>query len=355
MRTPCDVTQGNPDFLLASKHAQEAGLQPRIVYRNLAVSQLYEMALQYEPDTAIVSSGALAARSYEKTGRSPKDKRVVREPESEGDVWWGKGSPNYPMDERAFLLNRSRAVDYLNYLPAIFVVDGFANWDEQTRTKIRVVCARPYHALFMHNMLIRPLPDELATFSEPDFVIYNSGPFPANRYTTFMTSSTSVDLSLAHRELVILGTQYAGEMKKGVFTVMHYLMPKRGVLTLHSGCNMGANHDLTLFFGLSGTGKTTLSTDPARPLIGDDEHCWGDDGVFNIEGGCYAKCINLQVRCRCTPGHPPAFITPQPPHFSSPWAWPACLLFVSAPVASSLLSHESFLSATASRGVHPVD
>eukprot|EP00197_Chlamydomonas_leiostraca_P009659 CAMPEP_0202865056 /NCGR_PEP_ID=MMETSP1391-20130828/5165_1 /ASSEMBLY_ACC=CAM_ASM_000867 /TAXON_ID=1034604 /ORGANISM="Chlamydomonas leiostraca, Strain SAG 11-49" /LENGTH=556 /DNA_ID=CAMNT_0049544849 /DNA_START=78 /DNA_END=1748 /DNA_ORIENTATION=+ len=295
MREPCEVSQGCPKFLQACEHAKAAGLKPKIVYRNLAVSQLYEMALKYEPDTAVMSSGALAAVSYEKTGRSPKDKRVVREPSTEADVWWGQGSPNYPMDERAFLLNRARGVDYLNFLDAIFVFDGYANWDTQARCKIRVICARPYHALFMHNMLIRPTEQELAEFGEPDFVIYNAGPFPANRYTSYMTSSTSVDLSLAHRELVILGTQYAGEMKKGVFTIMHYLMPKRGILSLHSGCNVGADNDVTLFFGLSGTGKTTLSTDPRRPLIGDDEHCWGDHGVFNIEGGCYAKCINLQA------------------------------------------------------------
>lgn len=295
MRDPCSQAQGCPKFLQESEHAKAAGLKPKIVYRNLAVSQLYEMALKYEPDSAIVSSGALAALSYEKTGRSPKDKRVVKEPTTESDIWWGGASPNYPMDERAFLLNRARGVDYLNFLDAIFVFDGYANWDPQARTKIRVVCARPYHALFMHNMLIRPTAEELKEFGEPDFVIYNSGPFPANRFTSYMTSSTSVDLSLSHKELVILGTQYAGEMKKGVFTVMHYLMPKRGILSLHSGCNVGANNDVSLFFGLSGTGKTTLSTDPHRPLIGDDEHCWGDHGVFNIEGGCYAKCINLQA------------------------------------------------------------
>jgi len=290
-----DVPAGHdPHFLISCKHAQESGLSPKLVYRNLSVPELYEYALKYETDTRLVSTGALAAVSYEKTGRSPKDKRVVREPGSEGDLWWGEGSPNYPMDERSFLLNRHRAVDYLNYIDAVFVFDGYANWDDKARTKIRVICARPYHALFMHNMLIRPTDHELEQFGEPEFVIYNSGPFPANRLTTYMTSSTSVDLSLAHRELVILGTQYAGEMKKGVFTVMHYLMPKRGVLSLHSGCNMGKHGDVTLFFGLSGTGKTTLSTDPSRPLIGDDEHCWGDDGVFNIEGGCYAKCINLQ-------------------------------------------------------------
>ncbi|KAF5827858.1 phosphoenolpyruvate carboxykinase, splice variant [Dunaliella salina] len=294
MRNPCEQSQANPEFLLACEHAKAAGLKPRICYRNLAVPQLYEMALKHEHDTALVSSGALAASSGEKTGRSPKDKRVMREPQTEKEVWWGQGSPNFPMDERAFLLNRARAVDYLNFIDAIFVFDGYANWDVEARTKIRVVCARPYHALFMHNMLIRPTPEELKDFGEPDFVIYNSGPFPANRYTSYMTSSTSVDLSLTHRELVILGTSYAGEMKKGVFTIMHYLMPKRNILSLHSGCNIGKAGDVTLFFGLSGTGKTTLSTDGARPLIGDDEHCWGSKGVFNIEGGCYAKTIGLQ-------------------------------------------------------------
>ena len=152
------------------------------------------------------------------------------------------------------------------------------------RIKVRVVCARAYHALFMHNMLIRPTEAELASFGAPDFTIFNAGAFPVNRYTSFMSSSTSIDVNLKAGEMVILGTQYAGEMKKGIFSVMHYLMPKRGVLSLHSGCNIGAAGDVTLFFGLSGTGKTTLSTDPARPLIGDDEHCWSDDGVFNIEG-----------------------------------------------------------------------
>lgn len=290
-----DANEGhNPVFLLESKAARESGLVPKLVFRNLSVPELYEKALQ-EPDTHVVNSGALATTSGEKTGRSPRDKRVVREQTTEKDIWWGDGSPNYPMDERSFVLNRERAVDYLNFMGRVFVVDGYANWAPNARMKIRVVCARAYHALFMHNMLIRPTVEELAEFGEPDFVIFNSGPFPANRYTSYMTSSTSVDISLAARQMVILGTQYAGEMKKGVFTVMHYFMPKRGVLSLHSGCNVGPANDVTLFFGLSGTGKTTLSTDPCRPLIGDDEHCWGDDGVFNIEGGCYAKCINLQA------------------------------------------------------------
>ncbi|TPX73698.1 phosphoenolpyruvate carboxykinase (ATP) [Chytriomyces confervae] len=199
------------------------------------------------------------------------------------------------MSENAFMVNRERAIDYLNTRPRLYVFDGFAGWDPKYRIKVRVVCARAYHALFMKNMLIRPTAQELENFGEPDFTIFNSGEFPANRYTTGMTSNTSVAISFERREMVILGTQYAGEMKKGIFTVMHYLMPKAGVLSLHSSANEGPSGDVSLFFGLSGTGKTTLSADPRRFLIGDDEHCWSNDGVFNIEGGCYAKCIDLSA------------------------------------------------------------
>lgn len=275
----------------------DSGLKPTVVYHNLTPAELYEKALQHEPGTSITSAGALATLSGAKTGRSPRDKRVVREAESENDIWWNEeknGSPNFEMDDRTFLLNRERAVDYLNMLDRLYVFDGYAGWDPEARIKIRVVCARAYHALFMYNMLIRPTDQELLNFGKPDFTILNAGAFPVNRYTSYMSSSTSVDVSLKDKEMVILGTQYAGEMKKGIFTVMHYLMPKRGILSLHSGCNVGKVDDVSLFFGLSGTGKTTLSTDKARPLIGDDEHCWGDNGVFNIEGGCYAKCINLK-------------------------------------------------------------
>lgn len=141
-------------------------------------------------------------------------------------------------------------------------------------------------------MLIRPTNEQLREYGHPDFTIYNAGPFPANRYTVGMTSTTTVDINFATQEMVILGTEYAGEMKKGILTVMSYLMPvKYNVLTLHSSANQGKNGDVTLFFGLSGTGKTTLSADVHRALIGDDEHCWSDYGLFNIEGGCYAKVL----------------------------------------------------------------
>jgi phosphoenolpyruvate carboxykinase (ATP) len=262
------------------------------VHHNLPASSLYEHAIRYEKDARIAENGALVAYSGVKTGRSPKDKRLVRHAESEKDVWWGP--VNIPCDASTFAVNRQRAIDYLNTRERLYCVDGFAGWDPKYRIKVRVICSLPYHALFMHTMLIRPTKDELRNFGEPDFTIYNAGSFPANRLTTGMASTTSVDLSLEDRELVILGTEYAGEMKKGVFTAVNYFAPKRGILSMH--CSATADKQTgnsSLLFGLSGTGKTTLSADPKRHLIGDDEHCWSDDGIFNIEGGCYAKAINL--------------------------------------------------------------
>lgn len=268
------------------------GITVRDVFRNMSPSSLYEEAIRHEAGTSISDTGCLIAYSGEKTGRSPKDKRVVRHPDSEANVWWGP--VNFPLDEMTFAINRERAIDYLNTRPRIYCVDAFAGWEASTRLKVRVICARPYHALFMHNMLIRPTDAELAEFGEPDFVIYNAGGFPANRYTTGMTSRTSVDLSLERREVVLLGTEYAGEMKKAVFTYMNYLLPSRGMLSMHCSatCDRQTGRSSVLF-GLSGTGKTTLSADPKRLLIGDDEHGWSDQGIFNIEGGCYAKAVYL--------------------------------------------------------------
>jgi phosphoenolpyruvate carboxykinase (ATP) len=271
-----------------SKH----GISAKHLLRNPSPALLYEEAIRHDVGTTIADSGALIAYSGEKTGRSPKDKRVVRHPQSESNIWWGP--VNFPLDEATFMINRERAKDYLNTLDRLYVIDAFAGWDPKYRMKVRVICSRAYHALFMHNMLIPPTDAELAEFGEPDFVIYNAGRFPANRYTTGMTSRTSVDLSFELGELVILGTEYAGEMKKGVFTIVNYLMPARGVLSMHCSATCDPrNGKSSILFGLSGTGKTTLSADPNRQLIGDDEHCWSDDGIFNVEGGCYAKAIYL--------------------------------------------------------------
>lgn len=272
---------------------KQYGIHVTDILRNPAPARLYQEALHSEGDCAISDKGALIVSSHEKTGRSPKDKRIVQDQSTRDDIWWG--DINIPLDDRTFLINRERAIDYLNTRERLYVMDGFAGWDPNYQIKIRVIVSRPYHCLFMHNMLIRLTPEQLADFGEPDYVIYNAGAFPANRYTSHMTSSTSVDLSFSRREFVILGTEYAGEMKKGVFTIMNYIMPKQGVLSMHSSANEGPSGDVALFFGLSGTGKTTLSADPKRSLIGDDEHCWTNEGVFNIEGGCYAKCVHLSA------------------------------------------------------------
>lgn len=266
------------------------GITVSNVIRSYTPVVLYEEAIVYD-GASLTSTGALAARSGAKTGRSPRDKRIVCHPDSCDDVWWG--NVNIKLDEAVFLINRQRAIDYLNTRTRLYVVDGYAGWDPKHRIKVRVICARAYHAVFMYNMLIRPSLEELESFGEPDYVIFNAGQFPSNPLTPQINSPTSVNLSFEHQQLVILGTEYAGEMKKGIFTVMNYLMPKQGVLSMHCSANEGKDGDVTLFFGLSGTGKTTLSADEHRQLIGDDEHCWSDDGVFNIEGGCYAKCINL--------------------------------------------------------------
>jgi phosphoenolpyruvate carboxykinase (ATP) len=270
----------------------EYGIFARGVLRNPSRALLYEDAVRYD-EGQMTSAGAIVARSHAKTGRSPKDKRIVDEPASSGDVWWG--SVNIKLPTQSFRICRKRASDYLSTCPRIYVIDGFAGWDPEHRIKVRVIASRPYHALFMQNMLIRPSEEELAAFGKPDYVIFNAGAFPADEEVPGVTSETSVCLNFESREMVILGTEYAGEMKKGVFTIMHYLMPKKGVLSMHCSANEGERGDATLFFGLSGTGKTTLSADPRRKLIGDDEHCWTEKGVFNIEGGCYAKCINLSA------------------------------------------------------------
>lgn len=269
------------------------GIRVTDVHRNTPVPILYEIGLRKEAGTAISDVGALLVYSGEKTGRSPKDKRIVRNAASEAHIDWGP--VNIGLDEHTYMVNHERAIDYLNICDRLFVVDAFAGWDPKYRLKVRIICTRAYHALFMQNMLIMPTAAELREFGEPDYVIFNAGGFPANIFTSEMTSKTSIDVHLERREIIILGTQYAGEMKKGIFSVMNYLMPLEGVLPMHCSANVGKSGDVSILFGLSGTGKTTLSADPKRKLIGDDEHCWTDEGTFNIEGGCYAKAINLSA------------------------------------------------------------
>src|SRR6188508_2170333 len=175
------------------------GLTVAEVHRNLPPSSLYEHAIRFVKDASIAENGALVAYSGAKTGRSPKDKRVVKHPDSEADVWWGP--VNIPLDAHSFAINRERAHDYLNTRDRLYCFDGFAGWDPKYRIKVRVICSRPYHALFMHTMLIRPTREELASFGEPQFVIMNAGAFPANKLTTGMGSTTSIDLNIESKEL----------------------------------------------------------------------------------------------------------------------------------------------------------
>lgn len=269
------------------------------IRRNAGTATYYELGLQekghplYHSQTRISSTGALVARSGKCTGRIPKDKRIVEEETTKDKVWWG--SVNQPMSERDFEITRKRAIDFLNTREHLYVVDGFANWDPQNRVKVRVICSTAYHALFMQNMLIRPTTEELKDFGQPDFFIYNAGEFTQGKVIMGPESNGCIALNLKEMEMVILGTCYAGEMKKGVFSLMNYLMPERGLLSMHASANAGASGDTTVFFGLSGTGKTTLSAEPNRYLIGDDEIVWGPNGLSNIEGGCYAKAIGLSA------------------------------------------------------------
>lgn len=267
---------------LSREELAKYGILNRVVHRNLKPAQYYEISITRTPanyntmPSMLTSTGAYAAYSGEKCGRSPQDKRIVEPDTKEEDqkIWWGNVNKKMSRDTYDRVLQRAQ--DYLNNRDELFVVDGFVGWDPKYRKAVRIFCTRPYHGLFMHNMIIRPSEEELKTcFNHLDFVIYNAGEFTANAGTTQGKSKTCIALDPSRGSATILGTQYAGEMKKGLFTMMHHWMPDLGVLSIHSSCNEGIkDKDVTLLFGLSGTGKTTLSADPKRRLIGDDEHCW---------------------------------------------------------------------------------
>lgn len=265
-------------------------LHPKWIEHNATVAKLYEASVLTD-NAVLAENGALATTSGTCTGRSPADKRIVENPESQHNVGWG--SVNMPLRPLSYRMNRRRALDYLSLQETLYVVDGFVSWDPRYRVKVRLICARPYHALFLRNLLRLPTEEEFEEFGEPELVIFNAGSFPADPLTPDVTSDVSVNLNLEAKEIVILGTEYAGEMKKAIFSYMHYVLPERDVLSLHAAANEGPQGDVSLFLGLSGTGKTALSADPARQLIGDDEHGWSNEGIFNLEGGCYAKCIDL--------------------------------------------------------------
>ncbi|HMN99695.1 MAG TPA: phosphoenolpyruvate carboxykinase (ATP) [Miltoncostaeaceae bacterium] len=259
------------------------------VWWNLTAPALYEHAIA-AGDAEIAEGGPLVVSTGAHTGRSPKDKFVVREPGSEDRVWWGDINQPISPENHASLGERLRG--HLSGASDLYVIDSYAGADPKEQLSVRVVTESPWHALFAQTLFRVPGDEELERF-QPQALILHAPSFTADGQADGVRQDNFVSLHLTDLEILIGGTYYAGEIKKSIFTLMNDRLPHRGVLSMHCSANVGADGRVALFFGLSGTGKTTLSTDSTRPLIGDDEHGWSDDGVFNIEGGCYAKVINL--------------------------------------------------------------
>jgi len=255
---------------------------------NLGPPALFEEAVR-RGEGQVSLGGPLVVVTRPHTGRSPGDKFVVRESGSESTVWWG--TVNQPFEPARFDALRQTVLRHLDTRD-LFIKDLFAGTDGTYRLPVRFITPCAWAALFVHNMFVRPNAAELAGF-EPGFTVLHAPEFEADPATHGTRTGTFIIISFEKRLILIGGTKYAGELKKSIFTIMNYLLPDRGVLPMHCSANVGPGGDTAIFFGLSGTGKTTLSADPARGLIGDDEHGWSDRGVFNFEGGCYAKVIRL--------------------------------------------------------------
>ena len=267
------------------------GLNPRgRVYWNPTTAMLYTHALR-RGGARLAEGGPLVVDTGKHTGRSPKDRFVVREPGSEERIWWG--DVNQPIEEASFESLREKVVAHLDE-GDVYVVNAFAGADPEHRIGVRVVTDSPWHGLFAKTLFIEPAEADLNGF-EPDAVVLHAPAVEAEPDEDGTRSETFIVLHPTRGEVLIGGTEYAGEIKKSIFAVMNDRLPLAGVFPMHCSANVGQDGDVAIFFGLSGTGKTTLSADPARQLIGDDEHGWSDDGVFNIEGGCYAKVIRLSA------------------------------------------------------------
>jgi phosphoenolpyruvate carboxykinase (ATP) len=260
----------------------------RPVLANLPMPELVAAAVRRN-EGRLSADGALIVNTGVHTGRSVQDKFVVDEPSVTADVWWGK--VNQKLAPQKFTLLAARVRAYLQG-QELFTQDLYAGADPAHRVRVRLVTTAAWNALFARSMFIRPPAEDLPGF-EPDYVILHAPHFQADPAVDGVRTSTAIALSFEQKLIVIAGSEYAGEVKKSIFTVMNWLLPAKGVLPMHCSANIGPQGDVALFFGLSGTGKTTLSSDPHRRLIGDDEHGWSDAGTFNFEGGCYAKVINL--------------------------------------------------------------
>ena len=272
---------------------KELGLKDQSVYRNLTVGELVDDIVANN-EGLIGFRGAAMVDTGIYTGRSPKDKYIVDESSSNSEIWWGP--VNQKISENTFNELYDQVTNFynLNSQSKTYVFDGFAGADPKHTLNIRIIAKKAWQAHFVHNMFIRPERNQLENFS-PGFTIINASDVKNNSYKQYgMNSETFIVFHIKKRIAIIGGTEYGGEMKKGIFSILNYFLPKKNILSMHCSANVDEkNNNPAIFFGLSGTGKTTLSTDPLRPLIGDDEHGWSDEGIFNFEGGCYAKVINL--------------------------------------------------------------
>lgn len=269
----------------------EENLQNVQFHWNLNPAELYEQALR-NGEAELTSEGAIRVLTGKYTGRSPKDKFFVKQQPSEQQIWWGK--VNQPTTEELFDHMHQRVVDHLSSKENIYVYDAFCGADRKYTLPIRVVSEVAYHALFAWNMFIRATPEEQLVHM-PEFTVLAAPTLQANPEVDGTQTETFIGVNIEKKLIIIIGSLYSGEVKKGIFSIMNYLLPLQGVMPMHCSANIGSDGDTAIFFGLSGTGKTTLSADALRTLIGDDEHGWSDDGVFNFEGGCYAKTINLSA------------------------------------------------------------
>jgi phosphoenolpyruvate carboxykinase (ATP) len=263
-------------------------LASRLVHANLSVPVLYEAAVGNH-EGLISSGGALVVETGKHTGRSPKDKFIVDEPSTSAQVWWGE--VNQPISEERYEALRTRVMAHLAERE-VYVQDCYVGADPAHRRSLRVMTETAWASLFAEALFIRPDADDLEGF-QPDFLVFDAATLRADPARDGTRTETFILVHLRRREILIGGTSYAGEIKKSVFSMMNYLLPDEGVLPMHCSANVGERGDVAIFFGLSGTGKTSLSADPERTLVGDDEHGWGENGVFNFEGGCYAKMIRL--------------------------------------------------------------
>jgi len=274
---------------MANNTLEQHGIQdPGTVHWNFSVAGLVEEAVR-RGEGSLTNTGALNALTVPRTGRSPRDKWVVDAPAIHNEIWWGK--VNVPMAEDVYLRLRAEALAHLRGRD-LFVVDAYVGADPRYRMPVRIITEHAWHALFV-KQLFRRIPRTELDGHQPAWTVINACNFQPDQKKYGLNSNAAVVLDIPRKTVLVTGTKYAGEMKKGIFTVLNYTLPKQGVLSMHCSANVGKDGDTALYFGLSGTGKTTLSADPNRGLIGDDEHGWSDQGIFNFEGGCYAKCIKL--------------------------------------------------------------